>query len=129
MLENFLGEIRKIDTREKCAQLLTEMPEQSPEELDQMIAETRKTAYQFRPLLLKLGKNLPHSPGGASLAVRPEKHKEIINKILTLKAKRVKLRDAFKRVAQQQSVGSTRAVSSRTIERIWQRRKGEEDAV
>lgn len=39
--------------------------------------------------------------------------------------KKVPLGVAFERVALQQSVGRRKRVSARTIERIWQSRKGE----
>ncbi len=129
VLDNLAAEIRKIDTREKLDHLLSERPEPSPEELDQSIQAARMFVYQSRNFMLSFGKDLPHSPGGRPLSVPRQKHEEVCKEILALVAKHVQLSDAFERVAQQQSVGRMRPVSARTIERIWQRRKGEEGAV
>jgi len=65
---------------------------------------------------------LPHSPGGHPRLIAASKHAEVCEAILDLQRKHVQLSDAFERVAKQQSVGRRKAVSARTIERIWQGR-------
>ena len=127
--DKLADKISSINTREKFDHLLSQMPEPSPGEFDQNIAAMRKFVYQSRNFMLSFSKELPHSPGGRPRSVPSEKHEEVCREILALIAKHVPLSDAFERVAQQQSVYRTRPVSARTIERIWQQRKGEERAV
>lgn len=127
VFDKLATEIKKINTREKMDQLLTEMLEPSPEEFAQNIETMRTFVYQSRDFIREFGKDLPHSPGGRPFAVKPEKREDIVKEIAALIAKHVQLPDAFERVAQQQSVGRTRPISPRTIERIWQHRKREGD--
>ena len=127
VLDAFAEKVRAINTREKVDALLAEMPEPSRSDVEEDIETARELIYQFRDRILRFAKGLPHSPGGQPRAFRLSKHTEIRDKISELERKGVALGDAFQRVAAQLSVGRKKSVSARTIERIWQNRKRENE--
>ena len=127
VLDAFAEKVRAINTREKLDALLAEMPEPSRADIEDNLETGRKLVYQFRDRILLFAKGLPHSPGGQPRAFRLSQHSEIRDKISDLEREGVELGVAFQRVAAQMSVGRRKPVSTRTIERIWQSRKYENE--
>jgi hypothetical protein len=99
---------------------MEEWEEPSPEELEALLKRIKGLRYELRPIIAeatkKLLSTLIHRLGGRPLALKPEQHPEVCQEIANLLAKRVMLRDAFKRI------GKRYDVSGRTIERVWRAR-------
>jgi len=120
--EALLAKLRQIQTRDALAQMLADLPEPDPQELDNGVSICKDFIFQLRrgiPDFIKA--QIPHAPGGRpAVLTTPEDRRRVCQEIAGLFAQRVRLTDAQKRIAQKHGV------SLRTIQRIWKRR-GEEE--
>lgn len=103
--------------------------EPPPEQLDKLIEDIKKRfIYELRPAVLKafkeLKKKLPYRRGGGRPETLPtEKDKSAAcDAVSALLRKKVPLRDAFVRVAQEFTVRLGHHVSARSVQRAWQGR-------
>ena len=103
-----------VDTEEKLEYLLLNLPEPSPEELDEFLLFVNSRLPQLRTILLARVKAIPHDRGGAprKLSSREDQQK-IIEEIKKLRGPRVKLGDIFQRLAQRHGVSPSK------IKQIW----------
>ncbi len=105
-----------IDSREKLIQLFEGEPEPMPRELKQLLKVIKKVLGQYRRNFLKIGKMLPHDPGGQPEFFRtPAERAWVYESIKKYKDdNNVSLWDA-----QQHLINQTGA-KRHTVERAWQ---------
>lgn len=93
---------------------LDNAPEPKPEVLEKDIREVREMAYVLRDQLLKVGRELPHRPGGAKPKLDSRAKKRACQLIGTMMGEGDSLSDAIAKVAVRFEV------SEKTIRRAWQ---------
>ena len=111
--------LAKLQDTDAVRQKLRDAPEPDPAVLEEVLKGLPQAVYTLRELGKVAIKQIPHDPGGRPIQEARQRQQEICEDIAALMVKRVPLTVAYRRVGQKYGA------SARTIQRIWNERKGE----